>query len=203
MPGLSASQQEEVGLKMDYWGGRGAATAAVYNIERSNILTTTSNNTVADVGSQRAFGTELTADLRLTRNWVANANFAFTQSRYGTFVDPNSGLNADGNKAPDVPTVSAGLFTVYSRAFGQPVDLGLGARYVGERVGNYSNTLRLNPYELVDVFATWHARPGFDVTGRINNLFNKAYVQWADVNYPSEVLLGRPRYFEVALHVHL
>lgn len=201
--GLSSSQQEEIGLKMDYLDGRGAATAAVYNIERSNILTSTSNNTVANVGSQHAFGTELTADVRLTRDWIVNANFAFTQSRYGTFVDPNSGLNADGNKAPDVPTVSAGLFTVYSHAFRQPVDLGLGAHYVGERVGNYSNTLRLNPYELVDVFATWHARPGLDVTGRINNLFNKAYVQWADVNYPSEVLLGRPRYFEVALHVHL
>jgi iron complex outermembrane receptor protein len=41
------------------------------------------------------------------------------------------------------------------------------------------------------------------VTGRVNNLFNKAYAQWADIYYPTELMLGQPRYWELGLYVKL
>jgi iron complex outermembrane receptor protein len=34
------------------------------------------------------------------------------------------------------------------------------------------------------------------LTARVNNVFDKAYAQWADVFYPTEVLLGSPRTYE-------
>ena len=37
-------------------------------------------------------------------------------------------------------------------------------------------------------------------TVRVNNAFNKAYAQWADIYYPSEIMLGQPRYWELALY---
>jgi iron complex outermembrane receptor protein len=41
------------------------------------------------------------------------------------------------------------------------------------------------------------------VTARGNNLFNKAYAQWADIYYPSELMLGPPRYWELGLYIKL
>ena len=163
----------------------------------------TSNNSVADVGSQHSEGVEFSTDLKLTPQWTVDANAAYTRSRYGTFFDPFTGGNDDGHKAPNVPTVTANVWTNYSHVAGLPVDIGGGFRYVGEREGDYANTLKLDAYPLFNIYAVYHATKAIDVTGRIDNLFDKAYVQWADTNYPSEVLLGRPRYFEISMHLHL
>ncbi len=74
---------------------------------------------------------------------------------------------------------------------------------LARRTGNRGNTLRRSDYELVDINATYHMTRSVEVTGRINNLLDKAYVSWADVNYPTELLIGRPRYFGIDLHVGL
>ncbi len=200
---LSGSQQEEVGAKSVFLQGRGQATLAFYDIQRSNILVSTSNETAANVGSQRAYGAEFSAAAQVTRHWLLNANAAYTHSRFGTFVDPNTGLNASGNTPPDVPTYTAALWSLYSAAFGYPVDLGASVRYIGNRAGDYANTLKLDAYTLVNLSAAYHVKPGVEVAARLDNLFDKTFVQWADVNYPSEVLLGEPRAVTVSLHVHL
>ncbi|WP_308417113.1 hypothetical protein [Asaia astilbis] len=35
--------------------------------------------------------------------------------------------------------------------------------------------------------------------GRIDNIGDKHFVQWADTSYPSEVLIGTPRAFSISL----
>ncbi len=201
--GLSGSKQGEIGAKSVFLGGRAQTTLSLYDIHRDNILVTTSNNTVANVGTQHSLGAEISGAVLVTPQWKISANAAYTHARYGTFVDPTSGLNASGNKPPDVPAYTAGLWSIYSDAFGAPVDLGGSVRYVGSRAGDYANTLKLDAYALVDLSATYHLRRGFDLTGRVSNLFNKTYAQWADVNYPTELLLGEPRSFTVALRIGL
>ncbi len=199
--GLSNSSQEEAGLKSQFWHSRISATLAFYNIDRSDILVATSNNTVANVGSQHSRGVEFETDLRLTPKWTLSANTAYTDAHYGTFVDPNSGLDASGNRPPDVPTWTAALFTSYNNLLGLPLDIGGDVRYTGNRAGDFANTLQLSDYTLVDINATYHVTKKVDITGRINNLLDKTYVAWADTNYPTQLLLGRPRYFEFDLHV--
>ena len=88
----------------------------------------------------------------------------------------------------------------HSHVAGLPLDLGGDVRYVGNRAGSFDNSLQLADYELVDIYATYHLNKTLDVTGRINNLLDKTYVSWADTNYPTEVILGRPRFFEMDLH---
>jgi iron complex outermembrane receptor protein len=200
---LSGSKQGEIGAKSVFLDGRAQTTLSLYTIQRDNILVTTSNDTVANVGTQRSYGAELSAAVQVTPQWKLSANAAYTHARYGTFVDPTTGLNASGNKPPDVPTYTAGLWSVYKDAFGIPIDLGGSVRYVGSRAGDYANTLKLDGYALVDLSATYHVKPGFDLTGRVANLFNKTYAQWADVNYPTELLLGEPRSLTVSLRIHL
>ncbi len=199
---LTTSKQVEVGSKAVLWDGRADLTLSLYDIHRANILVSTGQNSVADAGSQHSRGVEFSSDFRLTHHWSMSANAAVTYSRFGQFIDPNSGTDASGNKPPDVPSLTANFWTQYSSIFALPLDTGLGIRYVSSRAGDYGNTLRLDNYTTVNIYGIYHITRNIELTGRIDNLFDKAYAQWADVNYPTEVVLGRPRYFEAGLTAH-
>lgn len=121
-----------------------------------------------------------------------------TYSRYGSF-HPSAALNASGNQVPNVPAVTANLWGIWSRVADLPLDLGAGLRYVSARKGDYANTLSLKDYALVNVFAGWHAYKGVTVYGRIDNIGNKHFVQWADTSYPGQILLGAPRSFSISV----
>lgn len=97
-----------------------------------------------------------------------------------------------------MPAVTANLWGVWSRVCGLPLDLGAGLRYVSARKGDYANTLTLKDYALVNVFAGWHAYKGITVYGRIDNIGNKHFIQWADTSYSNQVLLGAPRSFSIS-----
>jgi iron complex outermembrane receptor protein len=82
-----------------------------------------------------------------------------------------------------------------------PLEIGGGMRYIGKRPGNTANTLILKDYALFNAYISYELKPGVLVTARGNNLFDKAYAQWADIYYPSELMLGPPRYWELGLYV--
>lgn len=107
-------------------------------------------------------------------------------------------MNAAGNRVPNVAPVIANIWSILPKVGGLPLDVGAGVRYISARRGDYDNSLRLNSYALVNVFAAWHAHEYLTIYGRINNIGNKRYVRWVDVNYPSEVFLGEPRSFTLS-----
>ena len=58
----------------------------------------------------------------------------------------------------------------------------------------------MSGYLLVDVNATLnHLTQNIDAKFQINNLFDKAYAQWAEITYPNEIILGAPRSFNFTL----
>ncbi|MBB6254588.1 TonB-dependent siderophore receptor [Nitrospirillum iridis] len=197
--GLSSSHQVEVGVKANTPDHRADATLAVYDILRQNILTQTALDVLTNIGSQRSKGVEVSGNLRVTDHWTVSANAAYTDSRYGYFIDTNTGLNDSGNQPPDIPRWTGNLWTSVSDIGGLPLEVGGGVRYVGARYANAANTVRLDSYYLVDLYASYRLSAGLMLTGRINNLFDKAYAQWADIYYPSEVMLGAPRSAEVGI----
>jgi iron complex outermembrane receptor protein len=199
--GLSSSRQFEGGVKASLPDNRASVTAAVFDIKRNNVLTQIALDTVSNIGSQTSKGVEVSGDVQVTPTWTINANLAYIRARYGVFVDPDYGVNASGNTPPNVPDWVANVWTSVTEVGGLPLELGGGLRYVGKRTGNTANTLRLNDYALVDLYATYNVTPNAAVTARVSNAFDKAYVAWADIFYPSEVMLGRPRAYEISLHV--
>ena len=201
--GLSRSWQAEAGLKGKTPSGMADFTVSVYDIQRKNILTETSVDTLTNIGGQTSKGVELTTNFKLTDDWTVSANGAYTNSRFGTFIDPNTGLNDAGNQPADIPRWTANVWTSVRNIGGIPLEAGGGMRYIGARYGDEANTLRLNDYALFDIYSSYQLKSGVLLTGRVNNLFNKAYVQWADIYYPPEVMLGQPRYFEVSLIVKM
>ena len=70
--------------------------------------------------------------------------------------------------------------------------------YIGKRYGNTANSLILAPYALGIVYVTYEVNRKLSVTGRVNNLWDKKYAQWADIYYPAQIQLGEPRRIEVS-----
>lgn len=195
---LSHSRQGEIGIKANAWDGRFTTTLAFYDIRRTRMLVATGVDTVATAGAQKSRGLEWQGDLVLDRHWSLSGNVAYTYSRYGSF-HPSASVDASGNQVPDVPAVTANLWAIWSRVRGLPLDLGAGMRYVSSRKGDYANTLTLKDYALMNVFAAWHTYKGVTVYGRIDNIGNKHFIQWADTSYPDQVLLGAPRSFSISV----
>lgn len=195
----SHAWQVEAGVKGGTRSGMMNFTAAVYKIRRDNVLTQTGIDTLTNVGSQGSKGVELSTDFKLSRNWTVTFNGAYTDSRFGSYVDPNTGVNDTGNQPANVPKWTANLWTSYQNVGGIPLDVGGGVRYIGKRYGDEANTLLLDKYSLVNLYASYHVSSHTLLTARVNNLFDKAYARWVDIYYPSQVLLGTPRYFELSM----
>ncbi len=196
---LSASRQIEAGLKADLMKGRGSLTLAVYDIKRENILTQVAIDTVGNVGRQTSRGIEVSGEMRVTPAWAVIANGTYVDAAYGNFVDPNYGIAASGNTPPNVPRWVGNIWTTVQHIAGLPLEAGGGVKYVGKRYGNTANDLVLKPYATGIVYATYALTPRWSLTGRVNNVWNTTFVQWADIYYPAQVMLGEPRRFEVSV----
>lgn len=196
---LSRSSQAEVGVKSQSAGGLFDGTAALYAIDRKNILTQLTVDTVSNIGDQKSRGIELSGDVRVTPHWSVSANAAYTDAYYGLFVDPNTGLDATGNQPADIPRWTANLWSSVRAVGGLPLELGGGVRYIGKRFANTQNSILLDDYFLVNAYASYRLGAHLLLTVRVNNLLDKAYAQWADVYYPSEVILGEPRNASISL----
>jgi iron complex outermembrane receptor protein len=197
--GLSSSRQYEAGIKADLFNGRGSLTAAVYDIKRDNILTLVGQDTLSNIGSQTSRGAEVSAQLKVTKDWTLVASGAYTDAKYGEFVDPNYGIDSSGNTPADVPKWVANFWTTVRNVGGLPLEVGGGVKYVGLRPGNTANTLTLRPYATGIVYATVELNSQVSLTGRVNNIWDQKFVQWADIYYPNQVILGEPRRFEISV----
>lgn len=199
---LSSSHQFEAGLKSRTPDGMADMTLSVYDIKKSNLLVQVTQEAQA-TASQTSKGVELSTNFKLTRNWTVSANAAYTDSVYTAFTDPSTGSSYADVQPANIPRWTGNLWTSVRHIANLPLEVGGGVRYIGNRPGNTANTLILDKYALFNGYASYEVKPGILVTGRVNNLFNKEYAQWADIYYPSEIMLGQPRYWELGVYFKL
>ncbi|KAB7770855.1 TonB-dependent receptor [Xanthomonas maliensis] len=197
--GLSSARQYEAGIKVAGSDQRASATLALYDIRRDDILTLTGQDVVSNVGVQRSRGLELSLSAQLADHWAVNANLAYTDARYHDFIDRSSGIDASGNRPANVPRTLFNVGTQLDAVANLPLQLGLDLHGVGTRAGNVANTLQLQRYLLTDIYANYRLTSSLTLGLRVDNLFDTAYVQWADVSYPRQVLLGEPRSYALSL----
>jgi iron complex outermembrane receptor protein len=199
---LSSSHQIEFGVKARTPDNRADLTVALYDIKKSNLLVQTGEESQANA-SQSSKGIELTTNFKPIRDWTVSANASYTDSVYTAFTDPLSGSSYDDVQPANIPRWTANVWTSWRNIGGVPLELGGGVRYIGKRPGNTSNTLILDNYALFNAYASYEVRPGVLVTARGNNLSNETFVQWADIFYPSNLILGQPRYWELGVYLKL
>lgn len=197
---LSKSRQAEAGVKAATPDKRLSGTLAVYDIKRSNILALTAQDVLSNVGEQTSRGIEVSADAQVGSQWSVSANYAYVDAKYEHFIDSNSGVDASGNRPTNVPRSVFNAWTSVRSVGGLPLELGASVRRVGQRYGNIANTLELKPYTLAGLYATYDVTSSVSVSLRADNVFDEDYVQWADIYYPGQVILGLPRTFELSLH---
>jgi iron complex outermembrane recepter protein len=199
---LSSSHQIEAGVKSRTPDGMADMTLSIYDIKKSNLLVQVTQEAQA-TASQTSKGVELSTNFKLTPNWTVSANAAYTDSLYTGFTDPSSGSSYTDVQPANIPRWTGNLWTSVRHVADLPLEIGGGVRYIGNRPGNTANTLILDRYALFNGYASYEVKPGVLVTGRVNNLFNKEYAQWADIYYPTELMLGQPRYWELGVYFKL
>lgn len=109
------------------------------------------------------------------------------------------GVSLAGNDPANVPETLGNVWLYYTPI--PALDFGVGARYVGARKADNTNLVNLAGYTTVDIFATWKYNQWLSVTARGRNLSSEEY---AISPYTStQVILGDPRAFEVAVRLNL
>lgn len=196
---LTKARQIEVGIKQQFAGGQGEWTAAVYRIEKDNIVTTDPQTKLSvQDGKQHSQGLELTAALRLSPHWRVDGNVALVDARYDELI--KNGVDLRGKTPTNVPRQTANLWLHYGTASSVGRwQASLGARAVGKRYANDTNTARSPGYTAWDAALTWN--PSTQATYRltVRNLTDKVYTYRAVANVgASQAHPGEGRRFDVS-----
>ena len=194
---LSGAKEGELGVKAALPKNFGELSLAIYDISVNNILTVTQTSSSTNNGQQKSKGFEFSSILHPVHLVDVNFNTAYTDATFGTFFDPNvldkngSPVSDAGKHPADIPATTTNLWADIRRIGTVPLELGGGLRFVGARYANNNNNIKLDNYATVDIYATYHFTEKLSFSARGKNLTDKAYASWADVNYPSEIVLER------------
>lgn len=202
---LTDAEQWEIGVKGSWANGRTQATLAYFQIQRDDVLEQIGVDSASSIGGRDSDGIEVSATFLPAEQWRIGTNAAYTNAE---FKRSTNFVSFAGNTPPNVPELTASLWTSYSNIGGMPLEIGGSIRYIDERYGDNANTVTLGDYTLLDLFASWDAR-NFRVTARINNATDEVYAPWSDVFYlqqtdpgflyANQIMLGAPRTYEVGV----
>ena len=197
---VSTGKQWEIGSKFDYLEGRGAATLAVYRIERKDFAVTDPLDPTRSipVGAQSSRGIELASSLRITPRLLAEGNIAWVDAQYDDFNEKTASgsvVSRQGNTPTNVPKRVGNLWLTYD--FSENWQGGVDARHVAQVYADNANTQTVPAYTLFGSFLRYKVDTHTSITGRVRNLTNEVYAEFAHVS--PAYYLGSPRTFEVAV----
>ncbi len=192
---LEETRQMEFGVKQTAWDGRLEATFAGFAIEKDRVRTFRSGNERVGerAGEIESMGIEFEGVVRPVDGWTLGANFTVLDVQ----ID-RPGFAEDGRRPSNVPEVGVGTFTSYRFPFG--LELGVDARWVGDRLGNDPSGPRftMDDYLLLGAHAAYSwKRATLTVRGR--NLSDERYLAWSEEDYGNQALVGAPASVEAEL----
>lgn len=182
--------QYEVGMKVD-WTNQLSSTLALYQITRSNVLTTDfrdpSGNSSIQTGEQRSRGIELDITGEILPGWKIIGGYAYTDAR----VTKDNDIPV-GNRLENVPEHAFSLWSTYEIQRGnlQGLGFGFGLFYVGERQGDLNNSFSVPSYVRTDA-ALFYRRNNFRAALNVQNLLDNEYFETAESRL--RVFYGAPR----------
>jgi iron complex outermembrane receptor protein len=189
---LTRGHQVEAGAKGLLPEVRGEWTAAIYRIEKRNLLSRDPDDPTItqQVGRQSSTGIELAFAAEPVRGWTVDANAAVLRARYDDFSEMSAGASVSrtGNVPTGVPERMANLWTTWRLA--PQWKIGTGVRYVGERPANAANSRWLPSYTVLDAALTYEYSSKLRFMLAVKNLTDREYaVSGSDSSW----LLGAPR----------
>ncbi|WP_425251756.1 TonB-dependent siderophore receptor [Janthinobacterium sp. NFX145] len=168
------SRSYELGAKLET--GKLTGTVAVYDIRKSNVLTTNPANTdfaiaAGEVGSR---GLELDVSGEVVRGLRVSGAYAYTNAT----VTRGDNTIVTGSRFANVPRHSANLLATQQFALGAgTASVGGGLQYVGERLGDVavSSSFTLPAYTTAKLLASYSPNAKLRLALNVENLFNRSY----------------------------
>ena len=163
----------EAGIKLEQNGL--TATAAVFHIEKTNVVATDTDGIDKAMGKVRSQGVELDVSGEITRRLSLTLAWAYTDAMVTS--DPVYA----GKQLYNVPKHSGSINLAYQLgqdSFGNNWRIGGGTRYVGERQGDAANSFQLPSYFVTDAFIAWQTRlhgQKLEIQANLKNVFDKTY----------------------------
>lgn len=187
----------EMGIKWEALDRQLSVDAAIYQIEKKNVLTTDPVDSTFSVaaGQVRSRGFDLNVAGNLTPEWRVIGGYAYVDAE----VTRDNTLRS-GTRLLNIPRNSFSLLNVYEFQDGALKGLGLGAggKYVDERAGQTANSaFSMGAYTVVDLLSYYKVNDKIRLNLDVKNLFNRDYEEGAFGNiyaYP-----GAPRTVQVGI----
>ncbi|WP_053144878.1 TonB-dependent siderophore receptor [Pseudomonas sp. P97.38] len=181
----------EMGVKWEALDRQLSVDAAVYQIEKRNVLTTDPLDSTFSVaaGEVRSRGFDLNVAGNLTPAWRVIGGYAYVDAE----VTKDTSIPS-GTRLLNVPKNTFSLLNVYEFQDGglKGLGLGAGARYVDERAGQTAaNAFSMDSYTVVDLLGYYKVNERIRLNLDVKNLFDADYEEGAFGNvyaYP-----GAPR----------
>ena len=181
----------EMGVKWEALDRQLSVDAAVYQIDKQNVLTADPLDSTLNVaaGEVRSRGFDLNVAGNLTPEWRMIGGYAYVDAEV---VKDNT--FEKGSRLLNVPRNSFSLLNVYEFQDGglKGLGLGLGTKYVDERAGKMgANPFSMDSYTVVDLLGYYKVNERIRLNLDLKNLFDADYEEGAFGNvyaYP-----GAPR----------
>ncbi|RRD57541.1 TonB-dependent siderophore receptor [Comamonadaceae bacterium OH2545_COT-014] len=164
----------ELGVKYAPEGGRQLFTAALYDLRKTNVLTTDLDNPDHNkqTGAVRSRGIELEAKAALSRQWEVLANYTYNDLK---ITHSNDG---DIGKVPTfVPRQTASAWLNWRAPQGtfSGLGAGLGVRHVGSTYNDAANTWKNPSATFIDASLSYERGP-WRMALSVNNLADKVHI---------------------------
>jgi iron complex outermembrane receptor protein len=185
--------QFEGGVKAELLGGRVESTLALYHIKKKNVLQTVGPGISEQIGKQRSKGLEVDFRLKPLANWQTYFGYSYTDAVVTEDVNPI----VVGAPLVNQATHGFNLWSRYDISSGGARGLGFGLGLIarGERAGSLpaavvqtgtptlgqpiaQRALILPGYFRADA-GLYYVRDRYEVTLRVNNLFDEVYYESA------------------------
>ena len=191
------SRSYELGAKLET--GKLTGTVAIYDIRKSNVLTTNPANTdfaiaAGEVGSR---GLELDVSGEVARGLRVSGAYAYTDAT----VTRGDNTIVTGSRFANVPRHGANVLATQQFALGAgTASVGGGVQYVGERLGDVavSSKFTLPAYTTARLLASYSPNTRLRLALTLENLFNRSY--YASSYSPLWVAPGAERTLTLNAH---
>ncbi len=128
-----------------------------------------------NVADAERYGIELEGNWRMTPAWQLNGNYTWNRFRYSQDLALSAAavIPSEGKQVVDTPEHMAKLGIRYQH---EQWNVGLDARYIGERYGDVLNAERVDAVTLFDMTGQYRLHRSLALTLNVLNLFDKQYI---------------------------
>jgi catecholate siderophore receptor len=186
-----ATENKELGAKLDLLDGRASITASVFRLQRDHIKATDPvTNKLIPMGTQRTDGVELTFAGNLGQGWQVSSGYSLLDAEMIASIAKDDGQPVQGKRPTLTPRHSVNLW--FTKAINSRFGAGAGVNYVGARFANPGNTVTLTGYATVDAMAYYRAK-AVEVQLNLMNLLDRDYIVAGHGSSKNLNLPGAPR----------